>query len=97
MNDRLDQCIKTIRQKSTLPVILFPGSPLQMSPLADAILFLSLISGRNAELLIGSHVLSAPYLKLTGVEVISTGYMIVDGGVPTSVSYISNTQPDPTQ
>ncbi len=95
LNDSLDRTIKSIKEVSELPVVLFPGSPLQMSPKADAILFLSLISGRNPDLLIGSHVLAAPYLKLSGLEVISTGYMLIDGGVPTSVSYISNTQPIP--
>jgi putative glycerol-1-phosphate prenyltransferase len=95
LNDSLDRAIKLIKEVSSIPVVLFPGSPLQMSPKADAILFLSLISGRNPDLLIGSHVLAAPYLKLSGLEVISTGYMLIDGGVATSVSYISNTQPIP--
>jgi len=96
MNDYLDNSIKAIKNNSTIPVILFPGSPLQMSPEADAILFLSLISGRNAELLIGSHVLAAPYLRMSGLEAISTGYILVDGGIVTAVSYISNTQPIPS-
>ena len=66
-----------------------------MSYKADGILFLSLISGRNAELLIGKHVITAPYLKVSPLEILPTGYMLIDGGVPTTVSYISNTQPIP--
>ena len=62
---------------------------------ADAILFLSLISGRNPELLIGQHILAAPLLKKSNIEVIPTGYMLVNSGKPTSVSYISNSQPIP--
>jgi phosphoglycerol geranylgeranyltransferase len=93
----LDQCIKTIKEHSDIPVILFPGNTLQMSTKADAILFLSLISGRNAEMLIGRHVISAPYLKLSNLEVISTGYMLVESGKPTTVSYMSNSVPIPAE
>lgn len=83
--------------KSTIdiPVITFPGSVNQVSSHADGILFLSLISGRNPELLIGNHVVAAPLLKRSGVEIISTGYVLVDGGVVTSVQYMSNTTPVP--
>ena len=66
-----------------------------MTPFADAILYLSLISGRNADLLIGQHVVSAPLVKASGLEVISTGYMLIDGGVQTTASYMSNAQPIP--
>jgi putative glycerol-1-phosphate prenyltransferase len=76
-------------------VILFPGSPSQISRYADALLYLSLISGRNADLLIGQHVISAPFVKKSGLEIISTGYMVIDGGAPTTVSYISNASPIP--
>jgi putative glycerol-1-phosphate prenyltransferase len=76
-------------------VVLFPGDNLQINSHADAILFLSLISGRNPDLLIGKHVISAPILKDSGIEVVSTGYMLIDGGTPTSVSYMSNTTPIP--
>jgi phosphoglycerol geranylgeranyltransferase len=93
----LDQCIKTIKEHSDIPVILFPGNTLQMSTKADAILFLSLISGRNAEMLIGRHVISAPYLKLSNLEVISTGYMLIESGKPTTVSYMSNSVPIPAE
>jgi putative glycerol-1-phosphate prenyltransferase len=76
-------------------VILFPGSPTQLSKHADALLYLSLISGRNPELLIGQHVVSAPTVRQSGLEILSTGYMVVDGGAPTTVSYISNASPIP--
>jgi phosphoglycerol geranylgeranyltransferase len=96
VNDGLGSCLQRIRQRTDLPVILFPGSTFQLHDAADAILYLSLISGRNAELLIGQQVLAAPYLKASALEVISTGYVLIDGGVPTTVSYMSNTQPIPS-
>ena len=92
---RMENCISVFKKESRIPVILFPGSPSQVTPLADALLYLSLISGRNADLLIGQHVLSAPAVRESGLEVISTGYMLIDGGVQTTVSYISNTMPIP--
>lgn len=96
VNDGLDTCLSEIKKQCSIPLILFPGDSYQLSYRADAILFLSLISGRNAELLIGKHVITAPYLKLSPLEVISCGYILVDGGVPTTVSYMSNTQPIPS-
>lgn len=95
VSNHLDQCLESIRKQCDIPLILFPGDSFQLSYRADGILFLSLISGRNAELLIGKHVITAPYLNLSPLEVIPTGYMLVDGGVPTTVSYISNTSPIP--
>lgn len=95
LSQHLDECIKVFKKHSRIPVMLFPGSPEQLSPYADALLYLSLISGRNAELLIGAHVVSAPKVKASGLEVISTGYMIIDGGVPTTVSYMSHSAPIP--
>lgn len=95
VNNQLDSCIKILKAESGLPVILFPGNTLQMSYRADAMLFLSLISGRNAEMLIGRHVVAAPYLKLSRVEVIGTGYMLIESGKPTAVSYMSNSVPIP--
>lgn len=95
VNNGLDNCIKTIKDLSGIPVVLFPGNTLQMSYRADAMLFLSLISGRNPEMLIGSHVVAAPYLKLSNVEVIGTGYMLIESGKPTAVSYMSNSSPIP--
>lgn len=95
MAHQMDQCIQRFKSESDIPVVLFPGSPAQVTPFADALLYLSLISGRNPDLLIGQHVASAPIVKASGLEVISTGYIIVDGGVPTTVSYMSNTAPLP--
>jgi putative glycerol-1-phosphate prenyltransferase len=95
ISDHLDACILQIKKESHIPVILFPGSPSQVSQHADALLYLSLISGRNPELLIGQHVISAPFVKKSGLEIISTGYMVIDGGAPTTVSYISGAAPIP--
>jgi phosphoglycerol geranylgeranyltransferase len=89
VDHQLDACIQRFKAESNIPVILFPGSPAQVTSYADALLYLSLISGRNPELLIGQHVVSAPAVKASGLEVISTGYMVIDGGVPTTVSYMS--------
>jgi phosphoglycerol geranylgeranyltransferase len=91
----LDECVQLIKRNCNIPVILFPGSPGQVSKYADALLYLSLISGRNADLLIGQHVISAPSVKQSGLEIMPTGYMVVDGGAPTTVSYISNATPIP--
>ena len=91
----LDECVQLIKRSCNIPVILFPGSPSQVSKYADALLYLSLISGRNPELLIGQHVVSAPFVKKSGLEIMSTGYMVIDGGAPTTVSYISNASPLP--
>ena len=91
----LDECVQLIKRSCKIPVILFPGSPSQVSNYADALLYLSLISGRNPELLIGQHVVSAPFVKKSGLEIMSTGYMVIDGGAPTTVSYISNASPLP--
>lgn len=95
IKDALDDCIRTIKKVSSIPVILFPGSILQISGEADAIFFLSLISGRNPELLIGSHVISAPYIRQAGLEALPTGYMLIDSGKPTTASYMSGSLPIP--
>ena len=96
VSDYLDACVKKIKSNVDIPVILFPGSPSQITKHADALLYLSLISGRNPELLIGQHVVSAPAVKASGLEIMSTGYMVIDGGAPTTVSYISNANPLPS-
>ncbi|MCB0509333.1 MAG: geranylgeranylglyceryl/heptaprenylglyceryl phosphate synthase [Bacteroidetes bacterium] len=93
--NNLDYTINFLKRESKVPVILFPGSTLQVNTNADAILFLSLISGRNPELLIGKHVEAAPIISASKLEVISTGYMIVESGKATSASYMSNTQAIP--
>lgn len=90
-----DRCVSLIKSLTQIPVFLFPGNIMQVHDEADAILFLSMISGRNADLLIGKHVLAAPLLKKSGIEVIPTAYMIIDGGNITSVMYMSNTMPIP--
>ena len=97
INDNLNDCIKTIKENSKIPVILFPGNTMQINPKADGILFLSLISGRNPDLLIGKQVISAPILKQTELEIISTGYMLIDSGKATTASYMSNTVPIPRE
>jgi phosphoglycerol geranylgeranyltransferase len=93
----LESCIAMIRNETDLPVVLFPGSTMQVSSSADAILLLSVISGRNADLLIGRHVLAAPMLKQSGLEIIPTGYVLVESGNLTTVAYISNTIPVPRE
>ena len=95
ISDHLDECVQQIKALCSIPVLLFPGSPAQITKHADALLYLSLISGRNADLLIGQHVVSAPFVKKSGLEIIPTGYMVIDGGAATTVSYISNASPIP--
>ena len=95
VNSQLDHCLQMIRKRCNIPLILFPGNSYQLSYHADAILFLSLVSGRNPDLLIGQHVIAAPYLKLSALEILPTGYMLIDGEVGTTVLYTSNTSPIP--
>ena len=87
--------VEALRRQKDIPVVIFPGSNLHIHSEADGILLLSLISGRNPELLIGQHVIAAPILKNSGLEILPTGYMLIESGKPTTVSYISNTQPIP--
>ena len=87
--------ITALKLGTRLPVFIFPGNLYQLSDRADGILFLSLISGRNPEFLIGNHVLAAPHLGRSGIEVIPTGYMLIGNGKTTSVEYMSNTSPIP--
>src|SRR6187399_2720675 len=91
----LSEIVKVIKKNVNIPVVLFPGNSIQIEPSADALLFLSLISGRNPELLIGQHVVAAPIIKNTKLEVIPTGYILINSGKITSVAYISNTMPIP--
>ena len=95
ISNHLDECVQQIKKNCSIPVVLFPGSPQQVSKYADALLYLSLISGRNPELLIGQHVVSAPFVRQSGLEIMPTGYIVIDGGAPTTVSYISNALPIP--
>ena len=95
-NGNIEDCIKKIKAETNIPVIIFPGNNLQISQQADAILLLSLISGRNANLLIGDHVIAAPSLKSSNLEIISTGYMLIESGNHTAAAYMSNTSPIPS-
>lgn len=93
LNDRIDDLILKIKQNCSLPILLFPGNPSQISSLADGILFLSLISGRNPDYLIEHQVNAVPLLKKTNLEIISTGYILIDGGNETAVAKVSQTKP----
>lgn len=95
-HDSLDLCLNTIRENSSIPIVLFPGNAMQVNNNADGILFLSLISGRNPEMLIGKQVITAPILKQSSLEVLPTGYILIDSGRATTVSYMSNTTPIPS-
>jgi len=91
----IDKTVEIAKKNSSIPVILFPGSLLQISDKADGILFLSIISGRNPEFLIGNHVIASPLIKKSNLEVIPTGYILIESGRSTSVEYMSNTKPIP--
>jgi len=93
--NHFEEFVKTVKKISKIPVLLFPGNALQISDYADGILFLSLISGRNPEFLIGNHVIAAPILKNTNLEIIPTSYLLIENGSMTSVEYMSNTKPIP--
>jgi phosphoglycerol geranylgeranyltransferase len=96
LHNELPQLIRAIKDHCGIPIILFPGSVMQINPDADAILLLSLISGRNPEYLIGKHVEAAFLIKSSGLEVIPTGYMLIESGNTTTVKYVSNTVPIPS-
>jgi len=91
----VDRTLQELKSITDIPCIIFPGSPSQISAHADAIFLLSLISGRNPDLLIGKHVEAAYQLKQSGIEIIPTAYILIDGGRTTTVSYISSTVPIP--
>lgn len=93
--EQFERTVHTIKKYSSLPLVIFPGSSQQLSPEADAILFLSLISGRNPDYLIGHQVQSAPELFEMAIEVIPTGYILIDGDTQSSVAYVSQTTPIP--
>ena len=95
LSNRFDEAVKTLKQAVSLPVIIFPGNAYQVSQYADAILFLSLISGRNPQLLIGEQVKASPLIKEFGLEPIPTGYLIIESGRRTAVQFMSDTQPIP--
>ena len=89
--------LELIKKHTNLPVIIFPGSSRQLSNHADAILFLSLISGRNPQYLISEHVKSAPMIHSLGIEAIPTAYILLDGGIRSSVEIVSDTKPLPME
>jgi putative glycerol-1-phosphate prenyltransferase len=94
-NRNIHEFVPELKRRSDIPVILFPGSIYQIVPSADGLLFLSVISGRNPDLLIGNHVVAAPILRQTDIEILATGYILIDSGKTTSVHYMSNTLPIP--
>ena len=97
LSNELEEHLQTIKQNTSVPVLIFPGGVMQVSPLADAILFLVLISGRNPEYLIGNQVIAAPIVRRSGLEAISTGYMLIESGNMTSAEFMSNTKPIPRE
>jgi len=96
LNNDISTTVENIKNNTQIPVLLFPGNLLQITDKADGILLLSLISGRNPDLLIGNHVLAAAHIKRSKLEVLPTGYILVEGGKSTSVEYMSNTKPIPS-
>ena len=95
LNGDIENCIRIVKENTSLPAIIFPGDVNQVYRPADAILFLSVISGRNPEHLIGKHVLAAPLVKKTGIEPIATGYMLIESGASTTAQYMSGSLPLP--
>lgn len=96
MGNGFGNYVEAVRDVVNIPVIIFPGEKSQVTDKADAILFLSLLSGRNPDLIIGEQVKSAPLIKAIGLEAVSTAYLLVDSGQITSVEFISNTKPIPS-
>jgi len=90
-----DLFIDLLREETEATIVQFPGNASQFSTKADALLYLSLLSGRNAEFIIGQHITSSVAIKKSGIEAIPTAYILIDGGKPSSVEYISNTRPIP--
>jgi putative glycerol-1-phosphate prenyltransferase len=95
LNGNFEPFIKQVKENTKLPAIIFPGDINQISNTADAILFLSVVSGRNAEHLIGKHVLAAPIINKAGIEPISTGYILIESGMTTTAVYMSGSLPLP--
>jgi phosphoglycerol geranylgeranyltransferase len=95
MADVFHQTIALLKSETNIPVVIFPGSNYQVSPHADALLLLSLVSGRNADYLIGQHIAAAPLLHQSGIEIIPTAYMLIDGGRISTTAYITQTMPIP--
>lgn len=95
MSGNFEALIEKIKLNTDLPAIIFPGSIDQVSPRADAILFLSVVSGRNSDQLIGRHVIASPMIRRAGIEPISTGYILIESGITTTAVYMSGSMPLP--
>ena len=95
LNNNFELFIKKVKQSTKVPVIIFPGSVHQVSGAADAILFISVVSGRNPEHLIGKHVIAAPLIKEAGIEPIPTGDILIESGVTTTAQYMNGSLPIP--
>ena len=95
LESHFERTISILKKSTSAPVVIFPGNNYQLSSQAQAILLLSLISGRNPEYLIGQHVVAAPQIRESGLEVIPTGYMLIDGGRVSTTSYMTQTVPIP--
>lgn len=93
VNNETEITVKALKARTKLPIFLFPGDHSHITKLADALLFLSLLSGRNAEYLIGQQVKSISKLKDSGLEIIPTGYILIDGGNDSAVSKVTQTEP----
>lgn len=96
LQNSVEWVVEYLKRSTKIPVYLFPGNVMQVCDKADGILLLSLISGRNPEMLIGQHVLAAPALKAANFDIHPTGYMLIESGSSTSVEYMSNTRPIPS-
>lgn len=95
LDSDFQEFVKSVKSKTRIPVVIFPGGVEQVSPFADAILFLSIVSGRNPENLIGKHIIAAPLIKRINLEPISTAYILVESGKTTTAEFLSNSKPIP--
>ena len=95
LTNDLDPIAKTLKQETRLPIVLFPGDSMHLTPYADAILYTSLISGRNPNYLIGEQVKAAPWIQRYALKPIPTAYMLIEGGSRTAVEFMSGTIPIP--
>lgn len=95
MDGQCNDRVRRIKEKSTIPVVFFPGGVSQLNSHYDAMLFMSVISGRNPHYLIGEQTIAAPLVKDIGIETIPTGYMLLDGGAGSTVEFMSGTRPIP--
>ncbi len=96
-NGETEATVQALKTETKLPIFLFPGDHSQITPLADALLFLTLLSGRNAEYLVGQQIKSISKLKNSPLEIISTGYILINGGNDSAVSKVTNTEPLPQE